>query len=386
MDYKTGIEALTVFYSLKNDPTVDALHSFLCAPSVDGYARFVSLLYEENGGDLGKKILRLVCESENICIKLAGSDRALPPHLEKRLREELDILQALASLPCDKLKELLSIDLPLPDFASGGVDIPGEYLNRMQNVHTCGYGIYAENVMFRLDGNAQIVPVGHPDPIALSDLVDYDRERQAVLDNTDAFLAGKPAANVLLTGDAGTGKSSTVKAVVNARAKDGLRVIEIKKDQFSFLPDVIAALQENPLRFILFIDDLSFTGDDDSFNALKAALEGSVAAKSENVVIYATSNRRHIVKERASDREGDDLHISETMQEQISLSDRFGLHISFYKPDKKTFLHIVSHLAKQYGITAGEDELSAGAERFALERGGRSARLAKQYVDTLRSK
>ena len=388
MDCKTGIEALCVFNDLKNDRVIGALYDYLCKPTVGGYARFAALLYEANAGDLGAYLHDLVLKSENICLRLAGAGKEIPMHLRAALDRELRFLRELADLSPEKLKEYLPKDLPkdlaLPGWISGGADLPDAFLSLLSNVRTRGYGMYAEHTMFRLDADGRIVPVAHPDRIALCDLVDYERERQAVLDNTDAFLAGKPAANVLLTGDAGTGKSSTVKAIVNARAGNGLRIVEIAKEQFRFLPDVIAALKENPLKFILFIDDLSFPGDDDSFNALKASLEGSVCAKSDNVVIYATSNRRHIVKERASDREGDDLHISETMQEQISLSDRFGLHISFYKPDKRTYLHIVAHLAEKRGIPVNE-ELFAGAERFALSRGGRSARLAKQYTDALQS-
>lgn len=145
-------------------------------------------------------------------------------------------------------------------------------------------------------------------------------------------------------------------------------------------------LSANPLKFVLFIDDLSFLKDDDNFNALKAVLEGSVTAKSNNVVIYATSNRRHIIKETFSDREGDDLHRNDTIQEQISLSERFGIHITFSKPNKKTFLHIVHHLAAENGIEMPDEDLELLAERFALERGGRSARLARQFVDRLLSR
>ena len=142
----------------------------------------------------------------------------------------------------------------------------------------------------------------------------------------------------------------------------------------------------NPLKFVLFIDDLSFLKDDDSFNALKAVLEGSVTAKSGNVVIYATSNRRHIIKESFSDREGDDVHRNDTMQEFMSLADRFGIHVTFSKPSKATYLHIVHHLADAKGIDLPNEELDALAERFALERGGRSARLAGQFIDGLLSR
>ena len=235
--------------------------------------------------------------------------------------------------------------------------------------------------MFNVSEAGDIVPVRNPDKTELSDLVDYARERGIILENTKALLAGKPAANILLTGDAGTGKSSTVKAVANALWSEGLRIVEVRKDQLRLIPKVLDELSGNPLIFVLFIDDLSFLKDDDNFNALKAVLEGSVTAKSSNVVIYATSNRRHIVKETFSGREGDDVHRNDTMQELVSLSERFGIHVTFSKPGKETFLHIVHHLANENGIDMQTDELDLLAERFALERGGRSARLARQFID-----
>ena len=167
---------------------------------------------------------------------------------------------------------------------------------------------------------------------------------------------------------------------------EGLRVVEVRKDRISAIPKVLDELSSNPLKFVLFIDDISFLKDDDSFNTLKAILEGSVTAKSENVVIYATSNRRHIIRESFSDREGDDIHRNDTMQELVSLSERFGIHITFSKPNKETYLHIARHLAKENGIEMEEKEFELLAERFALERGGRSARLARQFIDGLLSR
>ena len=206
------------------------------------------------------------------------------------------------------------------------------------------------------------------------------------MDNTKALLAGRPAANILLTGDAGTGKSSTVKAVGNEFFGEGLRIIEVRKDQLAMIPALLDELAGNPLKFILFIDDLSFAGEDDRFNGLKAVLEGSVAARSHNVVVYATSNRRHLVRERFADRDGDEVHRNDTLQEIVSLSNRFGIQITFQRPDKKTYLHIVSQLAGQKGVVMDDAELAAGAERYALERGGRSARLAKQYIEGILSR
>ena len=165
-----------------------------------------------------------------------------------------------------------------------------------------------------------------------------------------------------------------------------MRILEIRKDQLMDMPRILDELSENPLKFIIFIDDLSFQKGDDNFSALKAILEGSVSAKAKNVVIYATSNRRHLVKESFSDRDGDDIHRNDTMQEMLSLSERFGIHITFNKPDKKTYLNIVFHLAKDKGIDMDEKELELIAERYALERGGRSARAAKQLIDGLLSK
>ena len=156
-----------------------------------------------------------------------------------------------------------------------------------------------------------------------------------------------------------------------------------RKEQLHQIPGVLDELNSNPLKFILFIDDLSFQKDDDNFSALKAILEGSVAARSRNVVIYATSNRRHLVKESFSDRDGDDVHRNDTMQEIISLSERFGIQITFQKPNKQTYLGIVRHLAEEAGIELPEGELEARAERFVLGRGGRSARAARQFVDGL---
>ena len=171
--------------------------------------------------------------------------------------------------------------------------------------------------------------------------------------------------------------------MVNELYREGLRILEVRKEQLHDIPAVLDELSVNPLKFILFIDDLSFQKDDDNYSSLKAVLEGSVSAKSQNVVIYATSNRRHLVKEKFSDREGDDIHRNDTMQEILSLSERFGIRITFQKPDKATYLDIVHHLADAAGVPLSRGELDAAAERFALGRGGRSARAARQFIDNL---
>ena len=383
------LRTLAVFRGLLADPVVEALCAYLncrennksLAPSM--YAEFVSRLYAADSGDLSQHILRVVEENENVYVRAVGRGETPPAYMARCVEEELRTLQAAASLTPEDLTAGLLSPCPLPQFGTSALDLPTLYWKRLNEIGRRGYGAYAAHHMFYLDEAGGIVPVRHPDPIRLADLVDYRRERQLILENTLALLAGRPAANVLLTGDAGTGKSSTIKAVVNELWPEGLRIIEVRREQLRLIPALLDELSGNPLKFLLFIDDLSFQKGDDSYSALKAVLEGSVSAKSRNVAIYATSNRRHLVRETFSDRDGDDIHRGETMQEQMSLSERFGLRVTFQKPDKETYLHIVSHLAREQGVTLPAEELTARAERFALERGGRSARCARQFVESL---
>ena len=383
---KEKLNTLCIFRELLKDSVICSLCAYMENPTSSAYAEFVAVLYNQANGNLGEYIKEICTNSENVYVKSVGLGKDVPTYMQYSLETELDILQEVSELNKDKLCSLLNYKGFLPEFTTTTLKLKDIYLHRAENIGKYGYGIYAKNRMFYIDEQGNIVPVLHPDKTELSNLVDYERERNIIIDNTKALLQGKPAANILLTGDAGTGKSSTVKAVANALWEEGLRIIEIRKDQLRSIPKVLDELSSNPLKFVLFIDDLSFLKDDDNFNALKAVLEGSVTAKSNNVVIYATSNRRHIIKEKFSDREGDDVHRNDTMQELVSLSERFGVHVTFSKPNKETFLHIVHHLAEENGIDIPKDEIELLAERFALERGGRSARLAKQFIDGLLSK
>ena len=200
--------------------------------------------------------------------------------------------------------------------------------------------------------------------------------------NTEALLTGGTPSNLLLYGDAGTGKSSTIKAVANECKDKGLRLIEIRKNDLHKLPVLLELLAENPLKFILFIDDLSFTGNDEQFSTLKATLEGSVSVCAKNTVIYATSNRRHLVKESMGERDGDDIHLNDSLREMMSLSARFGMTITFQKPDRDGYLSIVKHLATDYDLELPENELIQKAEAFAIRQNGRSPRTAKHFVET----
>lgn len=379
------LHAVSVMRDLLEDQVIKALMNFLDladeaseADRVDAYTLFVSELYKTGAEDLSCYVKKIVFESENVYVKLKGKGEVPSAVLLKSLENELKTFDEVASLSAE---ELLSEFGFLPRYYTGKCDISKEYIKRLDNISKYGYGIYAKYRMFYIGEDGQITPVQNPDETKLSDLIDYEREQKVIMDNTKALLAGKPAANILLTGDAGTGKSSTVKAVVNELYDNGLRIIEVRKEQLHGIPKILDELTKNPLKFILFIDDLSFTKDDDNFSALKAILEGSVSAKSSNVVIYATSNRRHLVKENFSDREGDDVHFNDTMQELLSLSERFGIQLTFSRPDKATYLDIVRNLADKQGIEYDTEKLEASAEKFALKRGTRSARAAKQFID-----
>ena len=386
------LNSLAIFRALLRDPVVSALLDYLnsrekaTSEAVSKYAAFVSALYGTEKRTLAGYIQHIVNNDENAYIRMIGRGAQPWPEMEAQVEQELQILQAVADLTPEALREGLNWDGYLPVFATKQLNLVDSYHERCANIHRFGYGIYAKHIMFFIGENNRIVPVINPDQTRLSSLIDYKREQQIILDNTVALLEGKPAANILLTGDAGTGKSSTVKAVVNELHDRGLRILEVRKEQLHAIPAILDELNTNPLKFILFIDDLSFQKDDDNFSALKAILEGSVSAKSRNVVIYATSNRRHLVKESFSGRDGDDVHRNDTMQEIISLSERFGIQVTFQKPNKETYLGIVRHLAQEKGVTMDASELDMLAERFALGRGGRSARAATQFIDGLLAK
>ena len=354
------------------------------ADKMQQYAAFVSRIYEK-GGNLTNFIQELVFQDENTYIKSVAQGVAVSEKVKASALRELAIFAAFGGVTSADFAQDLGVnETEIPNFDSFNADMVSSYGERLQNLSKFGYGIFSSNCMFRFSDTKQIEPIISADKTVFSQFIGYEREREKVTANTRAFLEGRPAANTLLCGDAGTGKSSTVKAIANNFFDEGLRLIELRKDQLRFLPLVMAKISGNPLKFIIFIDDLSFNQNNDDFSMLKAALEGSASATADNAVIYATSNRRHIVKESFSDREGDDVHVNDTLQETLSLSDRFGLTVLFSRPDKKLYLNIVKELAKRYGVEMDEKTLELKAEEFALKKGSRSARGAQQFVDSLR--
>lgn len=261
----------------------------------------------------------------------------------------------------------------------------GELERYYRNVGPGALGRYRAFRWIKRDGVGEIKPIDSPDPIRLKDLVGYDDERQLLVQNTEQLLAGYRANNVLIYGDRGTGKSSTVKALLNAGAGRGLRLIEVAKNDLADYPDILAVIRGRPEKFILFVDDLSFDEHETQYKELKAVLEGGLEARPDNVVLYATSNRRHLIQERFSDRRdpGDEVRGQDTLQEKLSLGDRFGITITFAAPDQERYLTIVEALAQERGIELDRRILRQRAIQWALWHNGRSGRCARQFVDHL---
>jgi len=244
-----------------------------------------------------------------------------------------------------------------------------------------GCGKVAGYAAFRWDDKTGLIGIKDRDRISLDELVGYERQKKVLMKNTEAFLANKPANNVLLVGARGTGKSSSVKALANCYFKEGLRLVEVQRHQFQSLHKIISELRDRSQRFIVFLDDLSFEESETEYKFLKSVIEGSLESRPDNVLLYATSNRRHLIRESWSDRaDAEDIHSADSVHEKISLSDRFGITLTYPAPDQKDYLHIVETLAKQHAIALPVDELKKQALRWELSHSGRSGRVAQQFV------
>ena len=253
-----------------------------------------------------------------------------------------------------------------------------------------GVGMFGLNKAFRIaneDNKVIFKPINNMDKVMLDDLIGYEIQKKKLVDNTKAFVEGRKANNVLLFGDSGTGKSTSIKAIVNQFYDDGLRMIEIYKHQFKDLSNVIAQIKNRNYKFIIYMDDLSFEEFEIEYKFLKAVIEGGVETKPENILIYATSNRRHLIKETWNDRSDvevdNGMHKSDTMEEKLSLVNRFGVTICYSKPSQKEYFNIAIELAKRAGITLSDDEIRAEANKWELSHGGISGRTAQQFVNYL---
>lgn len=257
-----------------------------------------------------------------------------------------------------------------------------------------GVGMYGLNKAFRLEGDDEtgisMRPISNMQPVCLEDLVGYELQKKMLIENTEAFVYGRGGNNVLLYGDSGTGKSTSIKAIINKYYDDGLRMIEIYKHQFRYLSRIISEVKNRNYKFIIYMDDLSFEEQEIEYKYLKAIIEGGVETKPDNVLIYATSNRRHLIKETWKDRTDTeidgDIHRSETIEEKLSLVNRFGISIGYMKPSRNEFDNIVIELARRSGINVSDEELLYEAHRWELRNGGISGRTAQQFVDYVRGK
>ncbi len=254
-----------------------------------------------------------------------------------------------------------------------------------------GVGMFGLNKAFRLkesdSSDVEIQPINNMDKVMLDDLIGYEIQKKKLVDNTKAFVEGKKANNVLLFGDSGTGKSTSIKAIVNEFYEDGLRMIEIYKHQFKHLSNVIAQIKNRNYKFIIYMDDLSFEEFEIEYKFLKAVIEGGVETRPDNILIYATSNRRHLIRETWNDRNdmehSEDMHRSDTIEEKLSLANRFGVTINYSKPSQKEYFHIVEELAKKSGLDIPTEELKAEANKWELSHGGISGRTAQQFINYL---
>lgn len=343
----------------------------------DYYSDIVNTLLEK-GQTLGEYLHDLLVYSDSPVIAKCAKERT--PALVSAIEYDLSVIKELVSLSSEQFRETLSdseILREMPAYDNGKFDFDADYF--IDFARKNGTGIFAKYRAFSFDG--ELKPILKTDSITLADLKNYEVQRNQVVENTLCFLHNQPAQNVLLYGDRGTGKSSTVKAIFNEYKE--LRMVEVARNDINTLPALFEKLGKIDMKFIVTIDDLSFAENDDRFGTLKAVLEGSLAHKSENILIYATTNRRKIVRETVADRE---ISGADAIDESMSLSDRFGLFVTFMRPDKQIYLDIVKKLAEDMGIDIPEERLFAAAERFSSRRGGRSPRVARQFVDWLKGR
>lgn len=400
------LQELLIVRALLDDPIYHALLRYVETGNVqDGYALSALLLEQGESHSISGNVLAgyiasfLIKQRNLVNHAIEQHAGALGSHLFAAFRHDMETLAPLFSSP---------IPLPIPQYGSLSTYEPTRaqenpvlraFLNMLDHTEKSpaslsdlllsfyrrfGYGSLALHMAFTWDAeNETLIGIRHFASQTLSDIVGYDRQKAQLVDNTLAFLHGKPANNMLLVGARGTGKSSSVKALVNEYHEQGLRLIQLTKIQLVDLPRILDYLRNFPSkRFLLFFDDLSFEPFEAEYKYLKSAMEGGISSKPENVVICATSNRRHLIKETWHDRdEGqDELFKSDSMNETISLSDRFGLVITFLSPDQKQYHDIIRHYLNKSGIELDDEELRILAQRWELEHSGRSGRTAQQFV------
>lgn len=367
-----GLDRDSVFKAL----TEYALGSAAGIPDEEKYNDLVCAIYSHGAEDnLRAYVEHLVICDENAFSVTAAGRGYVSEYLQRAFLSDLETIKTL----------FLEVSSP-PHFCLGeSADFFGQKFcdmslsDLMQFYAMRGYGKYIFNRAFTFAGGA-LQPIKTVSDTTLDKLKDYENEKRVIRNNISDFMNGLPFSNMLLYGDKGTGKSSTVHALFNLFSKDGLKIIEVDKKDIVNLLEIKRLICNIPLKFIIFIDDISLEENDERLSTLKAALEGSVSGEVENAMIIATSNRRHIVRESFSDRQNS-VHPSDQLEEQLSLSDRFGITVMFSSTDKAAYLSIVRQLATDYSIPLPDEKLCALAERWAILKGGRSPRRAKQFAD-----
>ena len=397
------LNSLTVYRTLLQNETVarfarvlNSAQSGVADSFCACYGAFLNSLMKETGSlDFAAHLERLMRYDDNAFARAAALSEKNEHYqaLRNAAAFDLEALSAVVNLSSTDLKKAVIALVDenkkawisrLPEYLSQNTffKVGKNALHALEEFYRKnGYGEFAQFGAFRWD--CALVGIQNPDPIRLSNLKSYEYERGLVAANTKDFVEGRGGGNLLLYGDRGTGKSSTIKALANEYRTKGLRIIEVTKDSIPSFPAIMERLREVPLRFILFLDDLSFSADDAAFSALKSVLEGGVVARPENCRIYATSNRRHLVKETFSERsvDADDVHAGDTKQEKLSLYDRFDQTVNFFAPDQAQYLSIVRAIAQEKELVVQPEQLERGAVQWAIRAGGRTPRAAKQYVE-----
>jgi hypothetical protein len=346
-------------------------------------------------------LIRQILQDENpfsVQVQRVALDD-LPPALVTAAKQDLRALHHLSQCCIEQLSRWVqkasqleaqpvswNLDTVQPTFLHHSSDWTESLEELAAHYRHHGTGLFAQYHALGWQ-SGQLVGIAHPDPIQLTQLVGYESQQAALVKNTEFLLADYPALHVLLYGSRGSGKSSLVKGLLQKYKNQGLRLIEVAKSDLKDLPMIVEQLRDVPQKFIIFVDDLSFEEDDDAFKALKVVLEGGVTARSQNVVVYATSNRRHLVREFFGDRprpsDNDEIHAWDTLQEKLSFSDRFGLTLTFEPANQDAYLNIVYHLAQQANINLPQNDLKSRAIQWATRHNGRSGRSARQFVDFL---
>lgn len=392
----TSLLLVSIFRNILNDEVVSSFLKFLNLLSSDeknfvddlkSYSDFISVFYDKTQDqNLYEYLKKLVYTDENIISKGCSDCINDNEQLLSTARYELTLLDSLLSFDYKTIKDLFLFKYPrmkevlnhLPLFNTNGI-MPFNLDNIINSYKNKGYGIFSCYSAFKYTQNNEIKPVEYLDVISFNDLKNYEYQQNVIKKNTLAFLQGKSANNVLLYGDRGCGKSSTVKALINEFSDYNLKIIQVYKEAFLHLPELYEKIRNLPLKFIIFADDISFDEDEKNFSSIKAILEGSLSNRPSNTVIYATTNRMHLVKESFTSREGNEVHFNDTIDEMVSLSDRFGIMLTFSSLTKNEYMDIVRQIANDCCVDV-TDELLKEAYSFTIQKGIMTPRIARQFI------